>query len=172
MNFQLFCFVQRSKPNLSKNYISKCEWVVYDLHSGNPEDVRLALEAFKKKKEDDEQIEQTLVLISSLLAWDKTPKNLEEIVNPADLEEERRLAAEAAEKAAKADQDDEDGDGDADGDGDGEDANKEEKKDEEAKDGVKDGEVNEEGEGDGEDVEEDKEEGEGEMDENQIDDAD
>ena len=67
------------------------------------EEERQQEEAARKKKEDDEQIEQTLVLISSLLAWDKTPKNLEEIVNPADLEEERRLAAEAAEKAAKAD---------------------------------------------------------------------
>ena len=61
------------------------------MHSGDPTDVQLALKAFNKpKKEDDEQKEQTLVLISSLLAWDKTPKNLVEIINPADVEAERK----------------------------------------------------------------------------------
>ena len=55
------------------------------MHAGNPEDVQLALDAFKKaKKEDDAQIEQTLILISSLLAWDATPKNLEEIKVPGE----------------------------------------------------------------------------------------
>ncbi len=39
------------------------------------------------------------MLISSLLAWDKTPKNLEEIIDPKEIEEER-LAAEAAAAAA------------------------------------------------------------------------
>ena len=57
---------------------------MYDLHSGNPEDVQLALDSFvkPKKEEDEPQVEQTLILISSLLAWDATPKNLEEIKDP------------------------------------------------------------------------------------------
>ena len=35
-----------------------------------------------------------------MLAWDKTPKNLEEIIDPKEIEEER-LAAEAAAAAAR-----------------------------------------------------------------------
>ena len=37
-------------------------------------------------------------MISSLLAWDATPRNLEEIRSPEDVEEEERLAAEEAAK--------------------------------------------------------------------------
>lgn len=70
--------------------------------------MQLALDSFvKPKKEDDEPSpEQTLILISSLLAWDETPKNLEEIRDPADVEEEerQRKADEAA--AAKGGDDD------------------------------------------------------------------
>jgi hypothetical protein len=44
-----------------------------------------------------------LILISSLLAWDKTPKNLQEIVHPV---EARRRAAEAAEAENKTRQQD------------------------------------------------------------------
>ena len=80
------------------NYISKCDWIVYDLHAGNPEDVKnLALRAFEKPRgEDEPQVEQTLVLISSLLAWDATPKNLEEIRDPEDIKAEMAAQNEAA----------------------------------------------------------------------------
>ena len=51
-----------------------------------------------------------MVLISSLLAWDDTPKNLEEIRDPADVEAEKQAAlqaeldaAAAADEAKKAD---------------------------------------------------------------------
>ena len=42
---------------------------------------------------EDRPSETVLILISSLLAWDKTPKKLQEIVTP---EEARRRAAELA----------------------------------------------------------------------------
>ena len=73
---------------------------MYDLHAGNPEDVQLALDAMSRPpKEDETQKEQTLILISSLLAWDKTPRNLEEIKSPKQMEEDARLAAEAEARA-------------------------------------------------------------------------
>ena len=92
MNLSLtfFDFIsQRSKPNLAMTYISKCDLIVYDLHSGNPEDVQLALDAMNKPRPDDDPgQEKTIILISSLLAWDSTPRNLEEVRSPADIEEE------------------------------------------------------------------------------------
>ena len=64
-------------------YISKCDLIVYDLHSGNPDDVSLALDAMEKKRGDEEATnEKIIILISSLLAWDATPRNLEEILSP------------------------------------------------------------------------------------------
>ena len=51
--FLFLCDMQRSKPNLAMTYISKCDLIVYDLHSGNPEDVKLALGAMNKKRPDD-----------------------------------------------------------------------------------------------------------------------
>ena len=70
-------------------YISKCDLIVYDLHSGNPEDVQLALDAMSKPKvDDDPEQEKIIILISSLLAWDATARNLEEIRSPADIEAE------------------------------------------------------------------------------------
>ena len=82
-------------------YISKCDLVVYDLHSGNPEDVQLALDAMMKPRPDDDSTqEKILILISSLLAWDNTPKNLEVIRSPEDIEEEEKAAQEAEAKAA------------------------------------------------------------------------
>ena len=75
--------VQRSKPNLAMTYISKCDLIVYDLHSGNPEDVQLALKAMETKRADDDASqEKIIILISSLLAWDATPRNLEAVVSP------------------------------------------------------------------------------------------
>jgi len=70
---------------------------VYDLHSGNPEDVQTALKALSKQTEEGEGGDKVLVLISSLLAWDATPKKLQEIRDPADVEAEelaKRLAEE------------------------------------------------------------------------------
>ena len=64
-------------------YISKCDLIVYDLHSGNPDDVSLALDAMEKKRGEEEATnEKIIILISSLLAWDATPRNLEEILSP------------------------------------------------------------------------------------------
>jgi hypothetical protein len=40
--------------------------IVYDLHSGNHNDVEIALEALKKHKFEEEKV---LILISSLMAW-------------------------------------------------------------------------------------------------------
>jgi len=97
-------------------YISKCDLIVYDLHSGNPEDVQLALDAMSKPKvDDDPEQEKIIILISSLLAWDSTPRNLEEIRSPADIEAEEKAAAAAEAKAiadAEAEQKKLDGEGD------------------------------------------------------------
>ena len=83
-------------------YISKCDLIVYDLHSGNPEDVQLALDAMNKPRlDDDPGQEKVIILISSLLAWDATPRNLELIQSPQEMDEEERLAREAKAKASK-----------------------------------------------------------------------
>ena len=90
-------------------YLSECDLIIYDLHSGSPDDVKLALEALKKYKAE-EGGEKTLILISSLMAWQGTPKKQEEIFTPEQLE---AMAAEkaAAEKAAAGDGDEGKGDG-------------------------------------------------------------
>jgi adenylate kinase len=77
-------------------YLSECDLIIYDLHSGNPQDVMLALEALRKFKFEEEKV---LILISSLMAWSGTPRKLEELKTPEQLAEEARLA----ELAAKAD---------------------------------------------------------------------
>jgi adenylate kinase len=82
-------------------YISKCDLIVYDLHSGNPEDVYLALDAMNKPRPDDDPgQEKIIILISSLLAWDATPRNLEQVLSPQEIEEEEKAQAEAEAKAA------------------------------------------------------------------------
>ena len=48
-------------------YLSECDLIAYDLHSGKPDDVRLALDALNKHKNPEE--EKVLILISSLMAW-------------------------------------------------------------------------------------------------------
>ena len=84
-------------------YISKCDLIVYDLHSGNPEDVQLALDAMNKPRPDDDASqEKTIILISSLLAWDSTPRNLEEVRSPEDIQEEEEAARKEAEAKALA----------------------------------------------------------------------
>ena len=77
-------------------YLAQCDLIIYDLHSGNPEDVRLALKALEKHKFEEEK---TLILVSSLMAWQGTPKKLEEIKTPEQLEAERKAAEEAAKAA-------------------------------------------------------------------------
>jgi hypothetical protein len=57
-------------------YLSGCDLIIYDLHYGNPMDVKLALESLKKHKFEEEKI---LILISSLMAWKGTPKKLSEV---------------------------------------------------------------------------------------------
>lgn len=47
-------------------YLSECDLIIYDLHSGNPTDVRLAIDALKKYKSEEEKV---LILVSSLMAW-------------------------------------------------------------------------------------------------------
>lgn len=67
-NLRIFVIiVQRSKPRLAMKYLSECDLIVYDLHSGKPDDVRLALDALNKHKNPEE--EKVLILISSLMAW-------------------------------------------------------------------------------------------------------
>ena len=77
-------------------YLSECDLIIYDLHAGNPTDVRRALEALKKYKSEDEKV---LILISSLMAWQGTPKNLEEIKTSEEIAAEQapNEVAEAAE---------------------------------------------------------------------------
>ena len=68
-------------------YLSECDLIVYDLHSGNPQDVKLALEALRKHKFEEEK---TLILISSLMAWKGTPRKVEEIKKAAAPEEAKK----------------------------------------------------------------------------------
>jgi UDP-N-acetylmuramyl pentapeptide synthase len=90
-------------------YLSECDLIIYDLHAGNPQDVRLALEALKNTK-FEEPPDKTLILVSSLMAWSGTDKNKEEIKSAEQLAEE-----EAAKKAAEQ----ADGDGEPKGSQDG-----------------------------------------------------
>lgn len=73
--------------------------IVYDLHSGNPLDVKLALDALgaPKGEEGDAGGEKVLILISSLLAWDATPRKLIEVRDPREVQEEEKAALRAKE---------------------------------------------------------------------------
>ena len=73
--------LKRSKPRLAMKYLSECDLIVYDLHSGKPDDVRLALAALQKHK-GEEGDEKVLILISSLMAWQGTARKQEEIKTP------------------------------------------------------------------------------------------
>lgn len=81
-------------------YLAKCDLIVYDLHFGNPRDVETALKALSKPVAEGEERpgETVLILISSLLAWDRTPKKMQEILSP---DEARALAAKLAEEKAR-----------------------------------------------------------------------
>lgn len=121
------------------------------------EDVQLALDSFVKlRKEDDPAIEQTLILISSLLAWDNTPRNLEEIREPGDESDGPKEGADG--EGDNADGADGDGDGDkGDGDDDGDDGSKAGDDDADGDKGDGD-EGSKEGDGDGEEKEAEVEE--------------
>ena len=78
--------------------------MVWDLHAGKPADVRLAIEALEKPPKEGEAFkdEVTIIVISSLLAWDRTPKKLEEIKNPdePDSDEEKAKVGEGEKEEA------------------------------------------------------------------------
>ena len=57
-------------------YLSECDLLVYDLHQGNPKDVELAIQALKKANADEEKV---LILISSLMVWNKTLPKMREV---------------------------------------------------------------------------------------------
>ena len=71
--------LKRSKPRLAMKYISECDVIIYDLHSGNPKDIDLALGAFDKYKIEEEADGKVLILISSVAVWKNTEPKLEEI---------------------------------------------------------------------------------------------
>jgi adenylate kinase len=57
-------------------YLSECDLLVYDLHQGNPKDVELAIQALKKYNVEEEKV---LILISSLMVWNKTLPKMREV---------------------------------------------------------------------------------------------
>ena len=77
-------------------YLSECDLIIYDLHSGCPEDVKLALDALRKYK-PEEGDEKVLIVVSSLMAWQGTPKKVAEVKTAAELDAERKKAAEGGE---------------------------------------------------------------------------
>lgn len=82
---------------LAMKYLAECDLIVEDLHSGDPNDVKLALEALRKHKFEEEKV---LILISSLMAWQGTPNKVEEIKTKEVLEAERRAAEAEAQRRA------------------------------------------------------------------------
>lgn len=72
-------------------YLSDCDLLVYDLHSGNPKDVELALASLKKYNFEEEKV---LILISSLMVWNKTPPKMREVKEGGGFVEEGGAAAE------------------------------------------------------------------------------
>jgi len=106
--------LKRSKPRLAAKYISQCDLIVYDLHSGNPKDVQLAIDALKKYVNDEEGggEDKVLVLISSLMAWDATPRKLEKLVEPGTEEPEDIIAEVKGDDEDKEDEKDKGNDSD------------------------------------------------------------
>jgi adenylate kinase len=77
-------------------YISTCNVIIYDLHSGNPEDIKLALEGrfhllinFIALKKYTLEQETVLILISSVMVWNKTEPKMEEVKKDAPEGEEK-----------------------------------------------------------------------------------
>jgi adenylate kinase len=94
--------LKRSKPRLAQQYIGNCDLIVYDLHSGNPMDVKMAIDALSApRKEDDggNDGEKVLILISSLLSWDATPRKLVEVRDPREVQAEEDAVKKAYEGA-------------------------------------------------------------------------
>ena len=77
-------------------YLSECDLLVYDLHSGNPRDVDLAIQSLKKYNSEDG--DKVLILISSLMVWNKTPSKLKEIKEGKEAEEAGEIEGEDGEK--------------------------------------------------------------------------
>lgn len=71
--------LKRSKPRLAMKYISECDVIIYDLHTGNPKDIDLALAAFEKYKLEEDSDEKILILISSVAVWKNTEPKLVEV---------------------------------------------------------------------------------------------
>lgn len=76
-------------------YLSECDLLVYDLHSGNPKDVELALQALKKYNFEEEKV---LILISSLMVWNRTPPKMREVKEGGGFVEEGGAAAEGGDQ--------------------------------------------------------------------------
>lgn len=70
-------------------YLSECDLLVYDLHQGNPKDVELAIQALKKYNVEEEKV---LILISSLMVWNKTPPKMREVDENGKFVEEKAAA--------------------------------------------------------------------------------
>lgn len=67
-------------------YLSECDLLVYDLHQGNPKDVELAIQSLKKYNVEEEKV---LILISSLMVWNKTAPKMREIDENGKIIEEK-----------------------------------------------------------------------------------
>lgn len=120
--------LKRSKPRLAMKYISECDVIIYDLHSGNPKDIDLALGAFDKYKTEEEADGKVLILISSVAVWKNTEPKLEEIRPDAPVKEgegdpeavKDEHKDEPDGKKAQEDKDDKEGEGEAHPEGEGE----------------------------------------------------
>jgi len=85
-------------------YLAECDLIIEDLHSGDPRDVQLALQALQKHKFEEEKV---LILISSLMAWKGTPNKLEEIKTKEVLDAEKKAAAAEAVRKSQMEGDEE-----------------------------------------------------------------
>ena len=118
--------LKRSKPRLAMKYISECDVIIYDLHTGNPRDLEMAFGAFEKYKIEEESEGKVLILISSIAVWKNTEPKLIEI-KPEVVAKEGEGEGEDGKKEGEG-EGDKDGEGDTDrkdgeGDGEGEGAN-------------------------------------------------
>lgn len=71
--------LKRSKPRLAMKYISECDVIIYDMHTGNPRDIEMALQAFEKYKVEEDSEPKILILISSVAVWKNTEPKLVEV---------------------------------------------------------------------------------------------
>jgi adenylate kinase len=86
-------------------YISDCDVIIYDMHSGNPRDIDLALNALKKYNFESEKI---LILISSIMLWNHTDQKMEEVNDKAEKEEGEEEGAENPDEAKPEEEEPED----------------------------------------------------------------